>query len=115
MTLFESVAPWLDAALKRSGEGLTLDFVAAEVAAGRVWLMRGRQSVLALKPSGADLHVWLAGGELGEVMAMEIVVTASARNAGFKRLTIGGGRRGWSRVLKSRGWKAEGQDLVKEL
>lgn len=115
MTLFESVSPWLEAALKRSGEGLTLDFVAAEVSAGRVWLMRGAQSVLALKPDGEALHVWLAGGELGEVMAMEVAVTASARDAGFKRLTVGGGRRGWSRVLKARGWIAEGDDLVKEL
>lgn len=115
MTLFESVAPWLEAALKRSGEGLTLAHVANEVAAGRVWLMRGEQSAIALKPDGADLHVWLAGGELGEIMKMETAIAASARDTGFKRMTIGGGRRGWSRVLRARGWKAEGQDLVKEL
>lgn len=115
MTLFESVAPYLVAALSRSGEGLTLERVAEEVSAGRVWLLRGAQSAIALKPDGTDLHVWLAGGDLREIMDMEIEIARSARETGFMRMTIGGGRRGWARVLKCRGWTTVGNDLVKEL
>ena len=115
MSLLESVAPYLEAALRRSGEGLTLDRVAEEVSAGRVWLIHSGHAAVALRPNGADLHVWLAGGELSEIMDMEIEVSRSAREIGFKRMTVSGGRNGWARVLKSRGWTAEGNDLVKEL
>lgn len=115
MTLLDSVAPLLEAALRRSGEGLTLEDVAAEVGAGRVWLVCGERSAVAVKPDGLDFHIWLAGGDLDELMDIEAALEVNARAAGFTRMTGGGVRRGWHRVLKHRGWKADGLDFVKEL
>lgn len=101
--------PWLQAALERDGlNGLTE--VAAEVASGRSLLWPGRAAA-AVTEQTRDLHIWLAGGDLRELLAMEQDCARWAKANGFDRLTIEG-RKGWERVLS--GYRAR-RLLVKEL
>jgi hypothetical protein len=68
------------------------------VAEGRAWLWPGRRSA-AVSEVTRDFHIWLAGGELAELLEMERSACAWARALGCDRMTLIG-RRGWSRVLK---------------
>jgi len=49
-------------------------------------------------PALKVFHMFLAGGELGELRAMEADVAAHAKQAGITRMEISG-RRGWLRAL----------------
>ncbi|HYE43415.1 MAG TPA: hypothetical protein VEA15_08480 [Caulobacteraceae bacterium] len=93
-------AAWLEAALDGSH---SLDDVWAGVQAGEFHFWPGRRSAavgeLVRHPQRADYHVWLAGGELDELLEMERAASAFARALGCQRITLHG-RRGWERVLK---------------
>ena len=46
------------------------------------------------------VRIWLAGGDLQELMGMERAISAWAKDIGASRIEIGGGRPGWERTLK---------------
>lgn len=110
----ERMRPLIEAALEHTGGAWTWDALAAEVEAGRAFLMVSPtgKSVAVLQPVH-DLHVFTASGELGELMVMEEEAARRATASGFDRMTMIG-RAGWKRALASRGWKTE-TSLVKEL
>ena len=58
-------------------------------------------------------HIWLAGGNLSDLVAMHPEVQQAARDAGCNRLTING-RPGWLRALKSHGWRDTFSALAKD-
>lgn len=104
---FDAYAPMIGRALAHTGGAETLAGVRAELEAGRAWLLpslSGR-SVTVLQPVH-DLHVFVAAGELGELMTMERDVSQWAGRHGFDRMTMRG-RSGWQRVLGRRGWAPE--------
>lgn len=65
-------------------------------------------------PEGRFLHVWLAGGDLGGVMALKPGVEAWGRAMGCKFVNING-RPGWARLLRDDGFSLVGGELRKAL
>lgn len=59
-------------------------------------------------------HIWLAGGDLADLIAMHPEVQQVARDAGCTRLTING-RSGWLRALKAHGWRDTFVALAKDI
>ena len=94
---------WLLPAQKREG-GEEAEVV-ADLASGMAQIWEGEGAGLVTQCvaglSGRSLHVWLAGGNLREIIALRPGVEAWARAQGCVRVTIDG-RRGWAKVL--RGW-----------
>jgi hypothetical protein len=80
----------------------SLDDVWRGVLAGEFHFWPGRRSAavgeLVQHPRRRDYHVWLAGGDLTELKAMERSASAFARALGCDRMTIHG-RPGWARAL----------------
>lgn len=88
--------------------GWTVQDVLHEVAQGRAQLWPGERSaavtlVLDL-PQAKVCEVWLAGGDLEELLRIERDVTAWAREQGCAEVVIDG-RKGWGRVLADRGYR----------
>ena len=107
---------WLLAALEPAcGDEASL---LADLAAGRAQLWAGEAAAMVTQcvvdERGRCLHVWLAGGDLEEILAMRPGVEAWARAHGCGRVTING-RRGWSRVLRRHGYARVGDELERRL
>jgi len=107
-------APFLAPALDGSH---SLDDVWAGVASGEFHFWPGRACAavgeLVEHPQRRDYHVWLAGGDLRELIEMERSASAFARALGCDRITIHG-RKGWARVLPDYrpAWLALSKDLT---
>jgi len=93
-------APWIQAALDGSH---TLEDVFEGVRTGEFHFWPGRRSAAVGEfvehPRRRDYHVWLAGGDLAELVEMERAAAVFARSLGCDRITIHG-RPGWARALK---------------
>jgi len=92
-------APWLEAALD---DAYALDDVLKGVLAGDFHFWPGQRSAavgeVVEHPRRRDYHVFLAGGDLSELLSMERSAAAFARALGCDRITIHG-RKGWARVF----------------
>lgn len=92
--------------------GVTLDDVKAKLAENRAWFWPGERSAAVSEIlDGRDFHIWLAAGDLRELLEIEQSAEIHARAIGCERMTLIG-RRGWDRVLAKRGYAPM---LVKEL
>ncbi len=113
---WERCRAWLIPAL--APEDASEQELVAEVAAGRVRLWRGDACALATElvgePDGLCLHIWLAGGDLQEILALRPGLEAHARGEGCRFVTING-RPGWSRVLRDFGYALTGGELKRVL
>jgi len=94
------------------------DELVAELTAGQAQLWAGARCALVTQcvrdPSGLSLHVWLAGGDLDEILALRPGLEAWGRAMGCTRLTLNG-RKGWARVLRPHGFRPAGDDLERRL
>lgn len=63
---------------------------------------------------GPCLHVWLAGGDLADILRLKPGIEAWARAQGCERVTING-RHGWARVLRRWGYVRVGDELERRL
>lgn len=115
---FDRCAPWIEAALERSGGTHNLDDVRALVATGEAQLWPGEASGLVTEvvtyPRKKVCNFWLAGGDLGELLRMVPVVERWAVEVGCKGMTVSG-RSGWKKVLATHGYAPFVQALGKEL
>ena len=115
---FVRCAPWLQGALDAGGNTHTLRDVFAAVCEGRMqfWPAPNGCAVteIVVYPQNKVLHVFLAGGEMQQIVDMDSSAAEFARANGCDGLSICG-RRGWARVLKNNGWKETMTTLVKEL
>jgi hypothetical protein len=88
----------------------TLDDVAQGVAEGRMHFWPGESSALVTEvhrfPRTSNLHIFLAGGDLDELRAMDPSLASWGRFLGCSKLTLAG-RPGWERALKHQGWAKE--------
>lgn len=64
--------------------------------------------------NGRCLHVWLAGGDLRDILKLKPGVEAWGRAQGCSHVTLSG-RKGWRRVLAPLGFEPVGEDLVRRL
>lgn len=88
----------------------------AELSANRATLWTGEASamVMQLLTPPPTLHIWLAGGDLDDLLSLRGGMEAWARSQGCEWVTING-RRGWNRVLASFGYERDGEELRKAL
>lgn len=103
----------LEAALERSPGGYTLEDVIHAAQTGEVRLWPGHKSMAATETSKV-FHVWLAGGDMGELLEMLKAAEAEHKARGFDLVTVSNARKGWERVLAPLGYEKRVM-LVKEL
>ena len=107
---------WLLAALEPgcATEAELLD----DLVTGRAQLWAGERAAVVTQivadSGGADLHIWLAGGDLADILALRPGIEAWARGQGCTRITIDG-RLGWSRVLRPFGYMENATELERRL
>jgi len=117
---FDRVAPFLQAAL--DAEPIIthrLEDVREAVQDNRaqLWVTPNSAIVTELKdyPSGVKLlHYWLAGGALGEILALLPTIEDYGRRAGASGLDVRG-RRGWQGAIKPLGYGPVGTHYFKRL
>jgi hypothetical protein len=112
-------APWIDAALEHAGRTHALADVEALVRDGDAQFWPGRASALVTEihefPRLRSLHLWLAGGDLGElVTVLRPCAEKWACGEGCTRTTIIG-RPGWARALAPEGYRPAATVLFKEI
>jgi hypothetical protein len=105
-------APYLTAALDRSGNEATLDDVKARIEAGSAWFWPGEKSAAVVEIT-RSAHFWLLGGDLREVLERQDDGVNFARSMNCDRITVRG-RPGWARVLKPYGYRPL-TDLVRDM
>jgi hypothetical protein len=65
-------------------------------------------------PQKKTMHIFLAGGDLNELLEMEKSVRAFAKTIGCNSMSISG-RRGWLRIFERDGWEEICTTIAKEL
>ena len=110
--LFDGLArcrPYIDAALNETGVGRathTFEDIVEGVSKGLFRFWPGEQSCMITElityPKRRGVHVFLAGGDLDEILEMEKDLTQWAKSIGADHMSLSG-RAGWTRVLKDAG------------
>lgn len=96
--------PWIQAALDHNPAD-THDFpdIVEGILSGRFQFWPAPEGCLITEvveyPKARDVHVFLAGGKLDQILDMEGSLLEFARRIGAARITLAG-RRGWKKVLK---------------
>lgn len=108
MREYDRARPWLLKALEFEGDPEAE--LVAKLRAGHAQLWLGERSAMVTEvteePKGRTIHVWLAGGDLDEIVSLTPGIAAWGRMMGCKEATIEG-RAGWARVLKSHGFSGD--------
>lgn len=103
----ERCRPWLEAALEYTGGTHSWADLVEAVQRGRMQLWPGAASAalteLLQYPQRLSVNVFLAGGDLDEILAAIPDVQAWAREQGCSDMTMTG-RPGWEKVLARTGW-----------
>lgn len=113
----ERCKAWLEEAL--DGDSYRWEDVIRAVFAGKALFWPGKNCAMVTEdqvyPNGdRAMLVWLAGGDMAELLEMAPGVEASARLRGCSHVLIEG-RMGWAKVLKSRGYGVHSVMLKKGL
>lgn len=109
---------WLDAALAYSNGTHDIDDVWAGIESGRFQFWPGKNSAVVTEiytyPKKNVFHIFLAGGDLTELLEMWDSIEIYAKVIGCSAVSVSG-RKGWVKVLESRGAKHLCTTVVKEL
>ena len=110
MTELQRCKQWIEAALEYSGGTHLYEDVVTAVVEGKMQLWPAEKSCwvteITVYPRKKVLHVFLAGGDLDEIMGMHESVVQWAKNQGCEGMTLTG-RKGWVKALKDNGWKPQ--------
>ena len=105
-------ADQVDEALELSGDPHGLHHVLLEILMDRaqLWDNDGGMIVTTVcdDSTGTTVSFWIAAGDLDSVLELSDEVCEWARSIGAIQVVMTG-RRGWERVLASRGWEANRQ------
>jgi hypothetical protein len=71
-------------------------------------------SIIACLYTNSEAHILAAAGRMDELLAFEPTLCRYYAERGARTITLAG-RRGWQRVLASRGWVRDGDKLVKRI
>jgi len=112
-------ADWIDQALAHAGRSHRLEDVLAMVATGAAQLWRGAASAMVTvvedDPCERRLLIWLAGGDLEELVGvLRPAAERWAKAQGCRRVLIIG-RPGWERVLAGEGYAPLARIVTKDL
>lgn len=121
MTLEEQLVrcrPWIEAALEYSlGTHDFLNIVDAVLTGNmQLWVDEKGCAVTEVLdfPKKRILHIFLAGGELDAVRALENSAVEWAKSIGCSAFTLTG-RRGWEKALKNDGWETTHSMMIKRI
>ena len=121
MSLFAELTrcrQWIEAALEHGGGTHTFDDIVGAVYAGQMqfWPNENACAVTEIVtfPRRKVLHIFLAGGEMQEIVDMDGPAADFAKANGCTAMTIAG-RRGWKKILEHRGYSEQFTTLSKEL
>lgn len=108
--------PFVNRALARSEGGYTHDDVLTEVMENRAQLWPGAKSAAITQIREEEgvrwLHIWLAAGDMQELMVMLKAGEEFAREHKLEWVEING-RKGWTRVLRPHGYTEDNGVLRK--
>ena len=112
---------WIESALKKGGETHDFKDIVDGVLSGHMQLWMGENGCavteIIVYPNKKVLHVFLAGGDKGygikQITDMHDDAMAWGKQQGCDGMTVAG-RRGWKKVLQSRGWSEQFTTLLKE-
>jgi len=112
-------APWIEAALAHAGHSHGLEDVQALVEANEAQLWAGPTAamvtILEDEPRERRLLIWLAGGDLEELVErLRPAAERWAKAQGCRRVLVVG-RPGWERALAPEGYAPLARIIAKEL
>lgn len=110
--------PWLEAALELSGGTHTLDDVVQAIIKGEMQFWPAPKGCAVTEivnyPRKKVLHIFLAGGEMEQIIDMDDSAVEFAKMNGCTGMSIAG-RKGWKRVLKDKGYEETFTVLGKDI
>jgi hypothetical protein len=110
--------PWIEAALEYSGGTHTPSDIAVGVLNGTMQLWPAERACavteIVVYPNKKVLHVFLAAGEMDQIVDMQKSAEAWGKAQDCTAMTIAG-RKGWSKVLKDHGYEEKFVTLAKEI
>ena len=112
---------WIESVLKKGGETYDFKDIVDGVLSGHMQLWMGANGCAVTEvivyPNKKVLHVFLAGGDKGygikQITDMHDDAMAWGKEQGCDGMTIAG-RKGWKKVLQSKGWTEQFTTLLKE-
>lgn len=120
MNLYESWAkakPFLEPAIEALHGTHTIDDVCLMVGSGALRIVNGEKSALLIEenhhPHHKDLHVFLGGGDLEELLKLEAKLSEGAKASGFRGISGMSARDGWLKALP--GYEQRSALFYKEL
>ena len=113
----ERCRPWIEAALEHSGGTHDFQDVVDELRSGSMQLWPAPKGCivtqLVIYPKKKVIHVFLAGGNLEQILDMDEDVINWAKQQGCSAGTMSG-RLGWKKPLTKLGWKPLHASYIKE-
>lgn len=110
--------PQIEVALRHGAQAQSFDDLLMMVMRGTVQFYSFEKSFLVMEiinyPQFKVYHCFLAGGDMRDVFESEARMLPNAKALGCKYLSIAG-RKGWTRMLKPRGWKFVCATMYKEV
>lgn len=110
--------PWIEAALSYSGGTHQYEDIVESIVTGRMQFWPADKGCavteIIVYPRKKVFHIFLAGGEMDQIVDMNDSALAFAKAAGCTSMTISG-RKGWAKVLKSKGWSEAFTTLSMEI
>lgn len=113
----ERCKPWIEAALEYSGGTHTFEDIEKGIQESRMQLWPAPRGCIVTEivvyPRKKYLNVFLAGGELDQILDMDTDVKAWAKQHGCDAAMMSG-RIGWKKPLAKLGWEVLQTHFVKE-
>lgn len=115
--LWPEITRLLDKAVQKGGNRWGDVKAALATERAQLWLTMDDKPINATvsRMDGKTVEIWLCGGSVlaGSLHYLETILSA-ARDAGATDARIIG-RKGWARALRGYGWRAQDDELVKDL
>lgn len=109
--------PWIEDALEYAGGTHLFEDIVAAVIEGRMQLWAGEKGCAVTEviqyPRKKVIHVFLAGGDMSQIIDFEESALEFGRMNGCTTMTLAG-RKGWTKVLDKHGWKESFVVMSKE-
>lgn len=115
---FHARRKYIEDALEYAKGTHTIDDIWNGIVDGTFQFWPGEKSAIITEvqiyPQKKAMHIFLAGGDLNELLEMEKSVRAFAETIGCNSMSISG-RRGWLRIFERDGWEEICTTIAKEL
>lgn len=109
---------WIESALEYSGGTHIFEDIVQGVLEGRMQLWAGDHGCavteIVVYPRKKVLHVFLAGGDMNQIIDFQESAAEFGRMNGCDKLTLAG-RKGWTKVLDKHGWDESFTVMSKEI